>query len=320
MSALPNTYPKYIRYSVANRHPSVLDQVFPVLGDIPENKRFYPRNLFFERFFSESADSQRFGACCFSGFLHDTIAVEHDLVIPAIAALRYLPLHVPDGPMEDLFLLVADEGHHAAQAAIFLNSIADRFRIRYRETDEALPAFLQRLNDIKGGLSNDNQRRLADVIAGVVTETRVSIELGQFSRDEQLLDEVREVCRSHQEDEAIHSSQFRALGAWMWRNLGEADRDLVAELFAKILVLRSLPDVQRLAFYLAQVTGMASERCRQLVTSAYSPEALQAEMLIAARPTLRYLRTLGVTELHRFRMAYENFDYAAYADGSRVAA
>jgi hypothetical protein len=81
---------------------------------------------------------------------------------------------------------------------------------------------------------------MSNVIAGVVTETRVSIELGEFSRNAELVDEVRDTCRSHQEDEIVRSSQFRALGAWMWAALPDDDRDLACELFAKILISRSL--------------------------------------------------------------------------------
>lgn len=47
---------------------------------------------------------------------------------------------------------------------------------------------------------------MSHVIAGVVTETRVSIELGEFSRNAELVDEVRDTCRSHQEDEIVRSS------------------------------------------------------------------------------------------------------------------
>jgi hypothetical protein len=319
MAAQSKAYPKYLRYAMARRHPSVVDQEFPILGDVPENKRFYPKNGALEKHLLSDDQSFRFGACCFCGFLNDTIAVEHDLVIPAIAASRYLPLAIPEEPLEDLFRLVADEGHHAAQAAIFLNSIADRYGLRYRETNDALPLFLQRLNGMKAALRDPVQHRLSDVIAGVVTETRVSIELGQFSRNNELLESVREVCRSHQEDEAIHSSQFRALGAWMWWNLKqEEDRELVAELYAKILILRSLPDIRRLAFYLAQITGIESQESWSLVASAYSPDLLKAEMLTAARPTMRYLRTIGVTETQRFRSAYETFDYAAYLHGKEA--
>lgn len=59
-------------------------------------------------------------------------------------------------------------------------------------------------------------------------------------RNAELVDEVRDTCRSHQEDEIVRSSQFRALGAWMWAALPDDDRDLACELFAKILISRSL--------------------------------------------------------------------------------
>ncbi len=303
-------YPKYLRYGNAEKHPSVLDQNFPVIGDEPlAGKRFYPRIRALERYFENEEQSVRFGAAAFCGFLHDTIAVEHNLVIPAIASLQYLPFRIPERPMEDLFLLVADEGHHAAQAVTFLNSIAERFSFEYQETRGALPLFLSRLNDINSKLDSPSHVNVSNVVAGVVTETRVSVELGEFSRNCDLVDQVRDTCRSHQDDEVVHASQFRALGAWMWAAIPDETRDLVCQLFAKVLIARSLPDVGRMAFFLEQVTSIAKERCREIVRDIYTPELLEAEVLQAAKPTLRYLDAVGIANTPNFQKAYRGFDY-----------
>jgi len=303
-------YPKYLRYGIAEKKPSVLDQHFPVIGDGPLNgKRFYPRIEALERYIESEEQSVRFGAAAFCRFLHDTIAVEHNLVIPAIASLQYLPFRIPERPMEDLFLLVADEGHHAAQAVTFLNSIAERFSFEYQERRGALPLFLSRLNEINAALHGASQVNVSNVVAGVVTETRVSIELGEFSRNNDLVDEVRGTCRSHQEDEVVHASQFRALGAWMWAAIPDESRDLVCELFARILIARSLPDAGRIGFFLQQVTSIPKERCREIVKEIYTPEVLEAEVLKAAKPTLRYLDAIGIANTPSFRKTYRGFDY-----------
>jgi hypothetical protein len=305
-------YPKYLKYGNAKKHPSVLDQHFPVMSDLPLNgKRFYPRIGDLEPFLETGEQSVAFGAAAFCGFLHDTIAVEHNLVIPAIASLQYLSFRIPYRALEDLFLLVADEGHHAAQAMTFLNSISERYGFEYQERHGEPPQFLCRLNAINSRLGSEAHTNMSNVIAGVVTETRVSIELGEFAKNADLIDEVRDTCRSHQEDEVIHSSQFRALGAWMWAAMPADDRDLAGELFAKILISRSLPDVRRIAFYLRQVTKLSKERCCDIVKAAYTPEALEAAVLLAARPTLRYLDAIGIAQTRSFQEAYRGFDYGS---------
>jgi hypothetical protein len=95
----------------------------------------------------------------------------------------------------------------------------------------------------------------------------------------------------------------------MWEMLQEDERSLVGELYARILIARSLPDVHRVAFYLSQVTGLARETCGILARAAYPPEVLEAEVLLAVRPTLRYLDVIGVSQTRSFQEAYRNYDY-----------
>lgn len=307
-----DTYPSYARYDEKKNTPSVLDNDFPVLDASFEagDKVFYPRNPLLEHCFPSALHSLRFSAACFCGFLHDTIAVEHNLVIPAISSAGYLPFTIPPQVLEDLYQLVTDEGHHAAQAEVFLNSIASRYDIEIHETENTMPRFLRRLNEIKTQLDEDVDMLLCDVVAGVVTETRISIELSQFSRNDDLVDPVRDTCRSHQDDEAIHASQFRALGRWMWDNISIEKRSLVAELFAKIIIIRSIPDVDRLAFYLYQTTNLTRQRCKAVIGEIYTQDLLKEEMLIAAKPTIRFLEAVGIADLDGFRHTYENYDYA----------
>lgn len=310
------SYPKYIDYGRAKKAPSVLAQRFPVVeaGAEPADKLFYPKTEGVEDFFSTKEQSLRFGASRFCGFLHDTIGVEHNLVIPAVASAGLLRCPLPQRALEDLYKLVTDEGHHAAQAAIYMHSVANKFDVKVARERGNLPKFLRRLNAIKFGMSEAADRVLCDVLAGIVTETRISLELSVFATDPQLKDSVRDICASHQEDEAIHASQFRSLGRWLWEHLDEEKRSLAASLYAKITLARSLPDIDRLAFYLSETAAMSPQDARKIVEDTYTPEKMMSETLLAGKPTLNFLSSLGVTEMGSFKEAYAAYDWEVEMD------
>jgi hypothetical protein len=57
-----------------------------------------------------------------------------------------------------------------------------------------------------------------------------------------------------------------------------------------------LPDANRIAFYLSQATDRSREECQAIIDSVYTENVLREEMLFAARPTLRFLKQLGVLD------------------------
>ena len=295
------SYPSYITFEKIGRLPTLVDQKFETKLILEEGKIFYPKLDKLEAYFSSNDESLRFGAAQFCGFLHDTIAVEHCIVIPAIRDLYKLPFHVPVRPTEDLFKLITDEGHHAAQALTFINVIKEHFNLEICEDSKELPLFLRRLEEQKSTLTTDSDKALFTMIIGVVTETRISKELGQFTNNDYILPAVQECCGSHQQDETIHASQFRALGEWSWSQFDDDQKEFAAELYAKTTIARSLPDVSRIAFYMSQVTSYSRERCDEIVNTIFTPDILREEMLIAARPTIFYLRKLGVLEFKAAR-------------------
>ena len=299
-------YPSYITYEKINRTPSVLDQQFPKASDVEQGKLFYPKAEKLEKLFSSEYDSLKFGTARFCGFLHDTIAVELNIVIPAVSEIDRLNLEVPDIALDDISCTGTDEGHHADQSRVFLNSIKKSYKIEYMEKGEETPIFLRRLEKLKSAISNPYDKALFTVINGVVTETRISVELSQFASNKTLVPEVRAVCRSHQEDEAIHSSQFRALGQWIWSKLDDEKKELAATFYAKSTIARSLPDRRRIGFYLSQVTNIERQDCDKIVEDIYTEKVLRDDMLFAARPTLRYLQRIGVTEYKNFKRIFAN--------------
>lgn len=300
-------YPSYVTFETVGKLPTFIDQKFETKLILEEGKIFYPKLEKLETYFSSEYESLRFGAAQFCGFLHDTIAVEHGIVIPAIRDLYKLPFHIPVRPTEDLFKLITDEGHHAAQALSFINVIKEHFNLEICENGKQLPLFLRRLEEQKSKLSTDTNKALFTMIIGVVTETRISKELGQFTNNDYITSSVQENCRSHQQDETIHASQFRALGEWSWSQFNENQKELAAELYAKTTIARSLPDISRIAFYMSQVTSRSREYCDEIVSTIFTPDVLREEMLIAARPTIFFLRKLGVLE---FKVAREIFTEA----------
>gem|GEM_PF-2430545 len=301
------SYPSYITFEHVGKLPTCVDQKFEKNLILEESKIFYPKIDKLEAYFSSEYESLRFGAAQFCGFLHDTIAVEHSIVIPAIRDLYKLPFHIPVQPIEDLFKLITDEGHHAAQALSFINIIKQHFDLEICENGDKLPLFLRRLEKQKSELSSDLDKSLFTMIIGIVTETRISKELGQFTNNEYIISAVRENCSSHQHDETIHASQFRALGEWSWSQFDDEQKELAAELYAKTTIARSLPDISRIAFYMSQVTSYSRERCDKIVNKIFTPDVIREEMLIAARPTIFFLRKLGVLD---FKVAREIFTKA----------
>lgn len=293
---METAYPRFATYQSLKRNPTVVTQGFENTFEIQNGKILYPRNERLEQYFTSSEASLKFGAAQFCGFLHDTIAVEHYIVIPSILAIEQAQFNVPARAIQELYNTVTDEGYHAAQALSFLSSIKSKFDIEILENENQLPLFVRRLKEIKRSLGSSFERALFDIVCGVVTETRISIELGQFATNKELMDSVREICKSHQSDEDIHSSQFRAIGLWTWSQSNESTRQLLAELYAKVTIARSMPDAGRIGFYFSQVMELDRIESQRIVDSKYTPETLRNDMMIAAIPTIRFLGKMGVLE------------------------
>ncbi|EKO5150199.1 diiron oxygenase [Vibrio fluvialis] len=301
-----SNYPEFLTFKSLNKEPTCIEQHFQTKVTREPDKVFYPVNNMLEPYFKSQYESEKFGAAQFLGFLHDTIAVEHNIVIPAIRDLHLLPIDIPDHPKEELYKLVTDEGHHAAQALAFVNAIKELFDLRVYEKGNEMPLFLRKLYEKKEFLKTEGDLAMFNLVIGVVTETRISKELGAFTNDEMINSAVVENCRSHQEDETIHASQFRALGKWSWENIDNRQREILAKLYAETTIARSYPDVNRLGFYFSQASGIDREEANKIISEIYRPEVLKEEMLIAARPTITFLKNMGVLEFSSARDVFLN--------------
>lgn len=132
-------YPAYVTFEQLGKSPTFVEQKFEEKVNLEEGKIFYPKLDKLEAYFDSESQSLKFGAAQFCGFLHDTIAVEHSIVIPSIRDLYKLPINIPLRATEDLFKLVADEGHHAAQALTFINAISKHFNLIVCEKNKEVP-------------------------------------------------------------------------------------------------------------------------------------------------------------------------------------
>jgi P-aminobenzoate N-oxygenase AurF len=289
------SYPHFITYDHVKRPPSVVKQTF-FTEYVDDGMPLYPENQRLSAYFADESESRKFGAAMFCGFLHDTIGVEHHVVIASIMSLRELPFDLPLAVQKELYKFVTDEGHHAAQSLHLISVLKDQFGIEVFDTGADLPLFVRRLFAQRDQLSTPMEKALFTMIIGVVSETRISVELGQFASNKELTPVVREACRQHMEDEAVHASQFRALGEWSWACLAPEQKSLAAALYAKTTIARSLPDADRIAFYLSQATGRPRVECAEIISGIYTDEVLRDEMLFAAKPTLRFLKQLGVLD------------------------
>jgi len=296
-------YPGYASYERIGTRPSVLTQEFP-RPTFNEGDNYYQPNRLLSPHFQSEDEERRFGAANFCTFLDDTIEVEHCLVVPAIVSLRRLPYDLPPQPKQDLYKTATDEGYHAEQALQFGSDLRQHFRFRSYEQYRA-PLFLRRLDELRSHPSNTSYKDLITVLSGIVTETRISVELGRFASDPTLAPSVREVCRTHAEDEVIHSSQFRALGRWLWESFDEGTKAAAAEFFVASTIARSIPDVDRIADMLHQSTNRSLKDSRLLVYSTYTEDVLIDEMTAEAQATVTFLRHLGVEDYSPFSLAVE---------------
>lgn len=296
-------YPKYSTYEGLDKTPSVLSHEYPK-PTFQYQENYYPENKLLKEFFSSGEEIRKFGAASFCGFLEDTIEVEHCLVIPSIASLRRLPYDLPSKALQNLYELITDEGHHADQALRFLAELRGHFDLGSIE-EFRTPLFLRRLEHQRLLEPNPRHQDLITVMNGIVTETRISVELSKFANDAFLAEPVRNICRTHAEDEAIHSSQFRALGRWLWSEFDEVTRELASRFIVASTIARSLPDTERIAYFMHQATNRSLVECKKIVYTIYDESVQIEEMLFAARPTISYFRRLGVENYVSFETALE---------------
>ena len=288
-------YPHYLTYTNRNGiPPSVLEQEFP-LPDLGEGEVYYPHNEYLFRHFSSEQEMQLFGASQFCSFLNDTIEVEHGLVIPAVATLRRIHFKLPPEPMQDLFKTATDEGFHAEQSLAYLTKLEKHFNI-HDFSATASPLFIQRLRQQRSALTELVEKQLITLVFGIVTETRISHELGQFAKNHELSPSIRRICETHAQDEVVHSSQFQALGNWLWNVLNDQSKEIVSSFYANATIARSLPDIDNIIASFSVATRRTLRDSRRIVLSEYNEDILLELMLRDATPTLKYLRHLGVED------------------------
>lgn len=296
-------YPRYATYEHVDLKPSVLSQSFPRPA-FRDDEIYHFTNKWLAPSFGSEEEARRFGAANFCAFLDDTIEVEHCVVIPSIVSLRRLPYDIPPQPKQDLYKTATDEGYHAEQALQFVTDLRTHFGFQAYEQYQP-PLFVRRLERLRSRATKPEHKDLITVLNGVVTETRISVELGRFANDESLAESVREVCRTHADDEVIHASQFKALGRWLWEAFDEGTRAAAAEYLFASTIARSLPDVDRIADMLHQASTRSLEESRRVVYRTYTQDILIEQMLSEARATATFLRHLGVEEYARFTDAME---------------
>lgn len=291
-----HTYPKYLVFSDFDRQPSCTAMFFQSEVEIEAGKNFYPVSDVFKPYFSTERDIQRFGAALYLGFLHDVITVEHNIVIPAIRDLHFLQIKIPPKPLEELYKLVTDEGHHAAQAMALLNAMQDKFDLVPYEKGCEIPLFLRKLYAQMQGLSTDMDRAIFNLCVGVESEARMPKELGPFTNADLINSAVVAFSKTHQEDETIHASQFRALAKWTWSQFDDAQRETAAKIYAEITIAKRYPDIEKIGFHFSQATGISREESRKILSEIYTEDALVEQMKTAAKPSIVLLRNIGVLE------------------------
>lgn len=286
------TYPRYLSYGQRKLPPSVLLQEYP-LPSLDNGEVYYPPNKYLSRFLTTEEEYQHFGALQFCTFLRDTIFVELGLVIPAVQSTLLLPFKIPPQPIQDLIKTATDEGHHAEQSFAFLAALLNHFGVTDIQQPDS-PLFIRRLNHQRSLEKDATLNKLITVLNGVVTETRISFELGSFASNHDLSDSIRRICTSHAQDEVVHASQFQVLGRWLWEDFNEETKSAAAQIYVNSSIARSLPDIDNLIVSFSNATGRTVEDAARVVLSGYDENIIIDEMLLAADPTFTFLNKLGI--------------------------
>lgn len=281
--------------------PSVLSQKY-LSPSLDENEFYYPINELIEPFFNSKDESRKFGAVQFCGFLRDTIEIEHRIVIPAVSALCDLPYALPNGPKQALFKVVTDEGFHAEQALKFLNAMELYFHFTLHPAVYS-PKFLSRIYSNAKECASPYLKNLTMVLNAIVTETKISAELGRFSVNEFLGKNVRDLCRSHADDESVHSSQFRALCLWLWKQFDEEARINATALIVNSVIVMNCMDIERLILFFKIATDRPTSEARETIISLFNSEMIVDQLLSTAKPTINLIKQLGESEYAYFQHA-----------------
>ena len=295
-------YPVYKTPGGMGREPTIMQQSFPGPGDLDDEMQFYRIDDEISVCLDSEEQVRAYGAYLLAMFLSDTIAVEHRIVIPAVSAATTAIGGMPATAAQDMFAIVADEGFHAEQSLSYINRLAERFSF---SIDTRAPPFMQSLQMQRSRLSDPSETALWDVINGVVTETRISVELSTFAKNDTLCPTVREICRQHHQDEAYHASQFRALGQWHWEQSHPSDRELIAGLYAESILRRNAIDAQRRSMALHLAMGLSLEECNKHIRRVYSDDFRIEEAMHTAKPTLRFLDKLGISQHAGFKRTFQ---------------
>lgn len=280
-------YPKYLTFSNRKNAPSVLNQAFP-LPDSNTDKRYFPKNNLLHSNLNSITNERKFEIAQFYIFLKETIEVEHFLVIPAIANLNRLNFYIPNKAKEDLYKIATDEAFHAEQSLTYLNCLKQKFQINLKD-DKLPPKFIRKLELQKLNKTYEDIKELLPIIFGIITETRISLELGRFAKNTQLENSVREICLSHALDEVVHSSQFQALGEWLWEQMDGKIKKLVSASFIDALFYRNMPDLNALNLCFSFASNLSIDNSKKIILQNYTEESVITEMLEICEPTIKYL-------------------------------
>jgi hypothetical protein len=261
--------------------------------------------------FREQGDYERFKLMCMAGFLHDTFYVENQLVNPVCANVHRLSFKVPDKLKGDMAIVLKEEAQHAIVSLDLVQRMEKLGGFQVFEPGFEEPLFIRNIELLLESMVNDKDVYDFRATMACVTETRISRELGVYAKDKKLNDVVKTVCQEHQDDEKFHDSLFRALAHIAWEQADKGQREKISMWYAKGMIARSAPDVQRMAFYLEQTTGWAREKCDRHAEKIFSKQFVKDEIIYAAKPTLSLLRKIGVlndTKVYRLLTEFGFFD------------
>lgn len=269
--------------------------------EIESDRLFYPNNEKLENYFSSSSECIRYSAAQLVGFLHDIFAVESKVIIPFLKELHLLPYRIPPKLLGELFQLVEDQASSLAQAQSLANSTCEFFDLRIHEEGKNVPLCLRQLSKQSDLLSDPVDKVILKVVIAVVTQTSLPKALTLLTNEAVFHSLVTKNCRHLHSDITIRTSKFKEVAYWLWSNLNEEKKKLVAAMYARATIAISSPDIDRLAFYYAQTMDLDVSLAKRVVSRAYDEEFVRQEISLSARPIVALLKELGILELESAR-------------------
>jgi P-aminobenzoate N-oxygenase AurF len=230
-------------------------------------------------------------------YLYSVEQVETQLINPAL--LEIVQLDLPPVVRLDAYKIYTDEGYHALMSAELMHEILARHGLE--QIRQQFPTQLQRVLNCIAELPT-GPRNLALITAASLNETLISANLSQAD-DPNLVSSVREMIHQHRVDEARHHGYFMTVFPELWRRWPAEEREMVAGLIPRLLIMLLSTDVDPIARDLERF-GLDGDAALSVVSFVHRVYPTKEELLEVGRGCFAMLRRAELVDHRSIRLGF----------------